>query len=83
MRMTLLVTLALAAVFLAYSLRSRRAARAAEKVAMARARAAARRNRIPEVSNNLKGVTATQTNAPYRADASNHIPEDDEQERAA
>lgn len=69
MKFTLLVALPIAAWFLAHAVRARRAARAAEQAAAeARARAAAaRRQRVPEVSNNLKGVTASQTIEPYRA----------------
>jgi hypothetical protein len=69
MKLTLLIALLLVAAFLAYTVRNRRAARAAEEAAaLARAKAAAaRRNRVPDVSNNLKGVTASQTMEPYRA----------------
>jgi hypothetical protein len=43
------------------------------------ARRAARRNRVPEVSNNLKGATASQTIEPYKfGDEA-----DDENQRAA
>lgn len=44
----------------------RRAQRAAVEAQLARARAARSRARVPEVSNNLKGVTASQTIAPYK-----------------
>lgn len=69
MNLTLLLALLIVALFLAYSVRSRKAARAAEQAAVdARARAAAaRRQRVPDVSSNLKGVTASQTIDPYRA----------------
>lgn len=69
MKFTLLVALPVAALFVAHTVRSRRAARAAEQAAVeARAKAAAaRRQRVPDVSNNLKGVTASQTIEPYRA----------------
>lgn len=67
MKVTILLALVFVAVFLTYVSRQRRAARAAEEAAaMARARAAAaRRQRVPDVSNNLKGVTASQTIEPY------------------
>jgi|GEM_PF-3802264 hypothetical protein len=69
MKFTLLVALPVVALFLAHTVRSRRAARAAEQAAAeARAKAAAaRRQRVPDVSSNLKGVTASQTIEPYRA----------------
>jgi hypothetical protein len=57
----------------------KRVAREEAAAALARTRAA-RRSRVPNVSNNLKGVTATQTLEPYgagRAAAS------DEDEQAA
>jgi hypothetical protein len=43
----------------------KRAERAAAEAQLARTRAA-RRSRVPEVSNNLKGVTASQTIEPMR-----------------
>jgi hypothetical protein len=46
--------------------RRRAAARAARADAIARSRVAARRPAIPTVSNNLKGVTASQTIQPLR-----------------
>jgi len=45
----------------------KRAERAAAEALLARNRAA-RRSRVPEVSNNLKGVTASQTIEPLRKD---------------
>ena len=68
MKITLLIALGSVAA-LSYALRNRRATRAAEaEAADARAKAAAaRRNRVPAVSNNLKGVTATQTIETFRA----------------
>lgn len=68
MKFTLLLALPVAALFLAHTVRGRRAARAAEQAAAeARAKAAAaRRQRVPDVSSNLKGVTASQTIEPYR-----------------
>jgi hypothetical protein len=47
----------------------RRAERAATEARLARTRAA-RKSRVPEVSNNLKGVTASQTIAPLQVDRS-------------
>jgi hypothetical protein len=55
-------------VFFALS-RRRAATRAAEADALARSRIA-RRPRVPTVSNNLKGVTASQTIQPLRSDKS-------------
>jgi hypothetical protein len=72
MKFTLLLALPVAALFLAHTVRGRRAARAAEQAAAeARAKAAAaRRQRVPDVSSNLKGVTASQTIEPYRPGSS-------------
>jgi hypothetical protein len=44
----------------------KRAARAAAEAQLARARAARNRVRVPDVSNNVKGVTASQTISPYK-----------------
>jgi Flp pilus assembly protein TadG len=68
MKFTVLLALVLAGVAFSYLLRSRRTARAAEAAAATRARSAARRARVPDVSNNLKGVTASQTIKPLRAE---------------
>ncbi|MGB7903145.1 MAG: hypothetical protein WCF43_00530 [Steroidobacteraceae bacterium] len=57
----LLVVLA----FVAIS-RRRAAAREAAAAARTRSRSARNRARVPAVSNNLKGVTATQTIEPFR-----------------
>lgn len=66
MKLTLVLALLLvAAVVFTINARTRRAREAAAAAALARQRAA-RRNRVPDVSNNLKGVTATQTIEPYR-----------------
>jgi hypothetical protein len=57
-----------AAVVYTINARNKRAREAETAAALARQRAA-RRNRVPDVSNNLKGVTASQTIDPYRAAA--------------
>jgi len=65
MKLTLLLALLLiVAVLVTINARKRRALEA-QAAAQARQRAA-RRNRVPEVSSNLKGVTASQTVSPYR-----------------
>jgi hypothetical protein len=46
--------------------RRRAAVREAEAAARARSRSARNRARVPTVSNNIKGVTATQTLEPFR-----------------
>ncbi len=64
-----LIALLLLAVLCFVALSRRRAAvREAEAAAQARSRTATARNkaRVPTVSNNLKGVTATQTIEPVR-----------------
>ncbi len=67
MKLTLLLGLLLFAIAAVMLVRHRRAVRdAATAAANARARAAARRNRVPAVSNNLKGVTASQTIEPVK-----------------
>ena len=70
MKFTIVLALVLAAVAISYALRSRRAARVAAEAAAMRARNAARRPRVPDVSNNLKGVTASQTIQPFRPEKS-------------
>ena len=60
----LLLFVTLAGVLLATNAR-RRAAREAA-LALERSRAAQRKPRVPEVSNNVKGVTASQTIQPLR-----------------
>jgi hypothetical protein len=66
MKLTLLLALLLAvAIVVTINARKRRAREAKAAAAQARQRAA-RRNRVPEVSSNLKGVTASQTVSPYR-----------------
>ena len=65
MKFTLLLALLLiVAVLVTINARNRRT-REAQAAAQARQRAA-RRNRVPDVSSNLKGVTASQTLSPYR-----------------
>ena len=65
MKITLLLALLLVvAVVMTINARNRRT-REAQAAAQARQRAA-RRNRVPDVSSNLKGVTASQTLSPYR-----------------
>jgi hypothetical protein len=71
MKFTLIGLLLFAGLFFFALSRRRAAARAAEADAMARSRSA-RRPSIPTVSNNLKGVTASQTIQPVR-------PRDDDQ----
>ena len=66
MKFTLLFALLLVvAVLVTINARKRRAREAHAAAAQARQRAA-RRNRVPDVSSNLKGVTASQTLSPYR-----------------
>lgn len=67
--MTIVLVIIVAAacgLMLVYSAR-KRAERAAAAALLVRSRAA-RKSRMPEVSNNLKGVTASQTIEPIRAD---------------
>jgi hypothetical protein len=69
MKLTLLLALLLVvAIVVTINARNRRAREAQAAAALARQRAA-RRNRVPDVSSNLKGVTASQTVSPYRPDA--------------
>ena len=66
MKFTLIGLLLFAGLFVFALSRRRAAARAARAEASARSRAAARRPSVPAVSNNLKGVTASQTIQPLR-----------------
>ena len=67
MKLTIVLALLLvAALVFTINARNKRAREAAAAAALARQKAA-RRNRVPDVSNNLKGVTASQTMQPYRA----------------
>jgi type II secretory pathway pseudopilin PulG len=59
------VVLVVALVFFALA-RRRAAAREAQVAAQARARSVRNRQSVPSVSNNVKGVTASQTMSPYR-----------------
>ena len=69
MKFTLLLALLLVVgVLVTINARNRRA-REAQAAAQARQRAA-RRQRVPDVSSNLKGVTASQTLSPYRPNPS-------------
>ena len=54
--------------YLIFALSRRRAARAEETAAIARSKSATARNkaRVPDVSSNLKGVTASQTIEPVK-----------------
>lgn len=66
MKLTLLLALLLViAVVMTINARNRRTREAQAAAAQAKQRAA-RRNRVPDVSSNLKGVTASQTVSPYR-----------------
>ena len=60
----------------------RRVAREEAAQALARAKAAARRPKVPAVSNNLKGVTASQTMSPFRPKPAG-TDDDGDDERAA
>ncbi len=62
----LIIVAAACGLMLLYSAR-KRAERAAAAALLVRSRAA-RKSRMPEVSNNLKGVTASQAIEPIRAD---------------
>jgi cbb3-type cytochrome oxidase subunit 3 len=66
MKLTLLLAVLLVAVVV-FTINARnKRAREAAAAALARQKAA-RRSRVPAVSNNVKGVTASQTIEPYRA----------------
>jgi hypothetical protein len=70
MKLTILLALLVVAIVVTINSRNKRAREAQASAALARQRAA-RRNRVPDVSSNLKGVTASQTMQPYRpSDAS-------------
>ncbi len=69
MKIALIALLLLAVVgFVALS-RRRAAVREAEAAAQARSRSARNRARVPTVSSNVRGVTATQTIEPFRPGA--------------
>ncbi len=79
MKLAVLLSLVLVVVVAGLLVRRQRAVRAARIAAeRARARAAARRNRVPAVSSNVKGVTASQTMNPYRPVPPPADPADDE-----
>lgn len=83
MKLVLLIPLLLVLAALLFVNARRREARLREAEAAAKARAA-RRNRVPTVSSNLKGVTATQTIQPVRpASPSGSRPADADDDRAA
>jgi Na+-transporting methylmalonyl-CoA/oxaloacetate decarboxylase gamma subunit len=77
MTVVLLVALVLLAAVAVVSSVRKRAAREEAAAALARTRAA-RRSRVPNVSNNLKGVTATQTIEPYGTGRSAASDEDEQ-----
>jgi len=77
MTVVLLVALVLLAAVAVVSSLRKRAARQEAAAALARTRAA-RRSRVPNVSNNLKGVTATQTIEPYGTGRSAASDEDEQ-----
>lgn len=81
MKFALLTVLLLVTGLIVTLISRRRVARAEAAAAVARARAQ-RKSRIPAVSNNLKGVTASQTIKPYRPQGPDG-PGGDEDERAA
>lgn len=70
MKFALLLLLPLVVLWLVSVARGNAARQAAAEMSRARARTAARRTRVPVVSNNVKGVTASQTIAPVRPQAS-------------
>jgi hypothetical protein len=66
MKLALFAVVLLVALFLFALARRRAAAREARVAAQAKARSARNRQAVPAVSNNVKGVTASQTMSPYR-----------------
>ena len=66
MKFAMIALLLLAALCYFALSRRRAAARDADAAAIARSRASARKPPVPAVSNNLKGVTASQTIRPVR-----------------
>jgi hypothetical protein len=66
MKFALFAVVLLVALFFFALARRRAAAHEAEMAAQSRARAARNRQAVPTVSNNVKGVTASQTMPPYR-----------------
>lgn len=76
MKFTLIGLLLFAGLFFFALSRRRAAARAAQADALARSRSA-RRQSIPAVSNNVKGVTASQTIQPLRPGPADDLYVDD------
>jgi len=84
MKLALLAVTLLVALFFFALARRRTSAREAEAAAQARARTARNRQSVPAVSNNVKGVTASQTMQPYRpASPRDRATPDGDDERAA
>jgi hypothetical protein len=69
MKATLIALLLLAVLCFVALSRRRAAVREAEAAAQARSRSVRNKGRVPTVSNNLKGVTSTQTIEPIRPGA--------------
>ena len=67
MTIVLLIIVAASGGWILYQGARKRAERAMAQAMLAKARAE-RRSRVPEVSNNLKGVTASQTIQPLKPD---------------
>jgi type II secretory pathway pseudopilin PulG len=84
MKFALFAVVLLVALFFFALARRRTATREAEAAAQARARTARNRQSVPAVSNNVKGVTASQTMPPYRpSQPQDRGPNDSDDERAA
>jgi hypothetical protein len=83
MKLAVFAVVLLVALFFFALVRRRTAARDAEVAARARARTARNRQAVPAVSNNLKGVTASQTMTPYRPGRQGGDKDDGDDERAA
>jgi hypothetical protein len=84
MKLALVAVVLLVALFFFALARRRAAAREAQVAAQAKARSARNRQAVPTVSNNVKGVTASQTMPPYRPTSpQDRATKDDDDERAA
>jgi type II secretory pathway pseudopilin PulG len=84
MKLALFAVVLLVALFFFALARRRAAAREAQVAAQARARSVRNRQAVPAVSNNVKGVTASQTMPPYRpAQLQDRGNTDGDDERAA
>jgi hypothetical protein len=83
MKLALFAVVLLVALFFFALARRRAAAREAEMAALARARTARNRQAVPAVSNNVKGVTASQTMPPYRPAQSQDRDQESDDDRAA